>query len=204
MKWIINHKKYRISDFIGSLIVAAVEIVMLSICSIFVFSILKMQGEEWYQEATVLESESDLLFTEKMHDIFLVLWITIVFIYIFCIIAMCMFRRMQLEDMVQILGVYIVTGYWESKVGKMLLFDAVMDFLLSVPFAFFFMNRAAIFLSKEQVFYVIISNVASPRLFLLFNVLNAAALLIIVHRYDLKWLKGKTSTGLAEMIKVRI
>lgn len=201
MNWVLNHKKYRISHFIGSLCVIIAEIVMMSMCSVFVFSTVELQGKDWYQEAVALETESDLLFQEKMDSIFLVLWIAILFIITFSIAAMCIFRKMQLEDMTRILGVYIVTGYTRRKVGKMLLFDAGVDFIIAIPFAFLFMQRTAILLSGEQVFRVIINSVGNSVLFLAFNIINTLILMIVVYIYDLKWLKRKTALGLVSMIR---
>lgn len=201
MNWVINHKKYRISYFIGSLFVITAEIVMMSMCSVFAFSNIELQGKDWYQEAVALETEVDLLFQEKMDSIFQVIWIAVLFIIMFSVIAMCLFRKMQLEDMTRILGVYIITGYTRRKVERMMLFDAGIDFIISVPFAYLFMHRVAILLSREQVFRVIISNAGSSVSFFILNVLNALILMMVVYMYDLKWLKRKMSLGLVPMVR---
>lgn len=201
MSWVINHKKYRISYFIGSLFVITAEIVMMSMCSVFAFSNIELQGKDWYQEAVALETEVDLLFQEKMDSIFQVIWIAVLFIIMFSVIAMCLFRKMQLEDMTRILGVYIITGYTRRKVERMMLLDAGIDFIISVPFAYLFMHRAAILLSREQVFRVIISNAGSSVSFFILNVLNALILMMVVYMYDLKWLKRKMSLGLVPMVR---
>lgn len=201
MNWIINHKKYKSFYFVCNLLVSTAEIMVLSICVFFAYSTVVIQNRDWYQNAVDMETETDLLFREKMNNIFGVLWMAVLFVLLFCIIAVCMFRKMQLEDMIRILGIYIIAGYSQKKIKKMLMFDIGIDFLLSIPFSFFLTNQVIIFLSKGEVFHVMIAIVGSQGLFLRLNIINAIILLIVISIYNQKWLKRKIEMGLASMIR---
>ncbi len=174
---------------------------VLSICVFFAYSTVVIQNRDWYQNAVDMETETDLLFREKMNNIFGVLWIAVLFVLLFCIIAVCMFRKMQLEDMIRILGIYIIAGYSQKKIKKMLMFDIGIDFLLSIPFSLFLTNQVIIFLSKGEVFRVMIAIVGSQGLFLRLNIINAIILLIVISIYNQKWLKRKIEMGVASMIR---
>lgn len=176
------------------------EIVMLSICGFFAFSIIHLQGRDWYESAVLMEIESDMLFREKMDSIFTVLWIAILFICLFCIIAVCLFRKMQTEDIAWILGVYLVIGYPRKKIKKMLMLDVGTDLVFSISFSYLLMNYIMKYLSKEPVLYTIISITGSPALYFLFHIINAVMLLVIIYMYDGQWLKKKMINGMVFMI----
>lgn len=90
---------------------------------------------------------------------------------------------------------------FSKKINKMLLFDIGIDFLLSIPFSFFLTNQVIIFLSKGEVFRVMIAIVGSQGLFLRLNIINAIILLIVISIYNQKWLKRKIEMGVALMIR---
>lgn len=97
MKWIINQKRYQFMEFLGSVFVFIMMEVMLMISSVLMICAFRAKGTDWYAAALKLQVENEIFFVEKADEIFFVLNIAVVFVLVYVIASLGIFRTMQLK-----------------------------------------------------------------------------------------------------------
>lgn len=201
MNWIWNQKMQKPVFFLGSVMVCIAQLTILNVCMLMMFAIHGSRGTDWYQVAYTQELSNDMLFAEKSGAVFLVLGIAVVFVCIFSIFTMLVFRKNQWERMKTEAGIYLMSGYEEENVRKMLNVDLLMDLVVAFPFVLFVSKLVLGKISEMQEFQLMFAVVSEmPGVYVLTPVIGLLVLFMICEKYCKYWLEKYIKCGLIRMI----
>lgn len=202
MKWVINQKRYRPGHFIGGILVLAAEMTLLSISLLFFSVALSSRKTDWYALAMEQQVSTDIFAGQRTDSIFAALSVVVIFVLLFAVMSLCIFRRLQLEGMQRQLGVFLTCGYRRPELERMLGLDTGIDILVSAPFAVYMFSRVLGILSLREEFLVMLESIHMNKgsygiLFLVCMVI----LYLVTGCYSKVWMKKSVKGGLAYMLR---
>lgn len=202
MKWIVNRKWCRPGAFVGSVLVMAAEMTLLSISLMLFWIAAGSRNKNWYQEAVKLQVSTDAFGGQRTNSIFAALSVAVGLVTVFIVISVCIFRRLQLEQMERQLGTFAACGYERTGLERILAADVVIDLLISAPFAVYATGYLLNALKKKNEFMVILNSIQMDGLSQMVLFLGCiTALYFVLSCYDKVWLKREMKGGTAEMLR---
>ena len=151
MNWIINQKKYQIIGFMGSVFVITMIDVMLMISSVLMLCAFRAKGADWYAIALQQQAENEIFFVEKANEIFFVLNLAVVFVFVYVVASLGIFRTMQLKKKKRCIWTYFMLGYEEKTVRKLLVLDHMIDVTISlIPAIIIFYYTIDLMMQKDE------------------------------------------------------
>ena len=184
MNWIWNQKMQKPVFFLGSVTVCIAQPTILNVCMLMMLAIYGSRSTDWYQVAYTQELSNDMLFAEKSGAVFLVLGIAVVFVFVFSIFTMLVFRKNQWERMRTEAGIYLMSGYEEENVRKMLNVDLLIDLVVAFPFVLFVSKLVLGKISEMQEFQLMFAVVSEmPGVYVLTPIIGLLVLFMICEKY---------------------
>jgi len=200
--WILNRKKLKAFSFLISILVYTVNMALISICIRFSDCILAGMRMDWYRSSVELVSQQDVFFVDKAGLILTTLMIVFSFMIVFSILVVWGYRKLQLTEEVSETAQFLIQGYPKGKLWQALAGEAVIDLIISLPFAFALSEMIEQRLCGDSMFRLILtfSQQSAGKAFFckcLPLILLAAVFMVQASVYLKKYCKN----GLARMLR---